>query len=312
MKRNAFLWSGAVIYFCLILLVLSIVQYGILGVLDESADTRASADRVYKIAYNVFFDFNLHLSREAGRAASQICERGGDPGDLTSCLDLQNWLRLTYSWLNEEGLSSNLSVSRVQFYRHREGDPRDLVQLSQLGLPKEYAYYAGSINLDAVLLISIRDVRTGVSRETEFHVRSLCPIRIFLLKDLSYSFVAQVTENLGTWIRGRDAQDLAENISRSIVDRAENFFWDIRQGLFRGRCEYHVWVSRIGGSLFEVSISLNLVELTDMGEFSFVVSDSKRTRISFRLRDIRTVFRCRLESPSDGPDSGECEGTVYS
>jgi len=280
--------------------------------IDEAADTRASADRVYKIAYNVFFDFNLYLSREVGRAAFQICERGGDPGDLASYIDLQHWLRLTHSWLDQEGLSSNLSVHGIQLYPHREGDSRDLVQLSQLGLPKGHVRYEGSINLDAVLFISVGDARTGVSRDTEFHVRSLCPIRIFLLKDLSYSFAARVTENLGAWMRGRDAQDLAENISRGIVDHAENFLWDIRQDLFRGRCEYHVWTSRIGTSLFEVSISLNLLELTDMGEFSFVVSGSQRVHVFFRLRDIRIAFRCRLESPSDGPDSGECEGMVCS
>ncbi len=312
MSKNAFLWSGAVIYLCLILLTFSFSQYGITSIVSKSADTRAIADRLYKTSYNLLFDLNLYLSRELGRVASEICDRGGDPRDLGFGLYVDPWLGSVDSWLNEEGFSSTVSVRELRLYPHKNGDSRDLVQLHQLGLPKEYQHYEGAINIDALLTISLGDTRTGVSRSTEFYIRSLCPIRIFLLSDLSHSFIGEVAESVEAWMEGRDAEDLAENISRGIVDCAKSFLWRLRGELFQGRIEYHVYAERFQGSLFEVSIILRLIELTDMGEFSFIISDSLSHRVSYRLRDIRMGFRCRLEPSSDGCDSGECEGVVCS
>lgn len=312
MRKNAFLWSGAVIYLCLILLIFSFSQYGMVSIFSRSADTRATADRLYKVSYNLLFDLNLYLSREIGRVSNEICGRGGDPRDLEVGLDVNPWLRLVDSWLTEEGISSIVSIRELRLYSYHNGDSRDLVQLYQLGFPREYRYYKGAINIDVVLSISLTDTQAGVSRDTEFRIRSLCPIRFFLLYDLSHSFVVNVAERAGAWMKGRDARDLAESISRGIVGCAEDFLWRLRSELFQGRVEYHIWTERLGGSLFEVSIVLCLIELTDMGEFSFVVYDSSYHRVSYRLRDIRMGFRCRLDVLSEGSNTWECWGTISS
>lgn len=312
MKKNAFLWSSAVISLCVLLLVFSLSHYAMMDLVDESAYTRASADRLYIVSYNLLFDLNSYLSREIAEAANRICERGGSPQDLKYYVELSRWFGLTGTWLDEEEFSSSISIQDLRFSCHKRGQSRDLVQLSQLQLPSEYRYYEGSINIDALLFVSLRDTQTGILRRTQFRVRSLCPIRIFLLHDLSHSFITRVTERLETWTNGKDAGDLAENISRGIVNTARDFLLEIHPQFFRGRVEYHVWTNRIEKSLFEVSILLGLVEITDMGEFSFSLSSSQLRRVSYRLQDIRIGFRCRLGPPAEGSDTGECAGVVSS
>ncbi len=281
-----------------------------MSLVDESAYTRASADRLYIVSYNILFDLNSYLSYEIAEATNLICKRGGNPQDLNSYVDLSRWVGLVGTWLDEEEFSYSISVQDLRFSRHQKGQSRDLVQLSQLKLPSEYRYYEGSINIDALLIVSLRDTQTGILRRTEFRIRSLCPIRIFLLHDFSYSFITRVTECLRAWTIGQDAGDLAENISAGIVGTARDFLWEIRPQLFRGRIEYHIRTSRIEKSVFEVSIVLGLVEITDIGEFSFSLSDSQLYRVSYRLQDIRIGFRCRLEPPAEGSDTGECSGVI--
>lgn len=312
MKRNAFLWSGAVIYLCIILLVFSLSHYGIIDLMDRSAYMRATADRLHFVSYNLLFDLNSYLSREVGTVARIMGENGGEPRELASFLDIDRWLGITRSWLDEEEFLHTVSVQMLGVSPHGKGEFRDLVQLNQLGLPKKYRYYDGAIDIDALLLVSLTDTRVGVSRNVEFRIRSLCPIRIFLLHDLSHEFVNRVAESMRTWPMGTDAQDLAESISQGVVACARGFLEEIRSLLFRGRVEYYVWTTRTTASLYEVVIALNLVEITDIGEFSFIVSDSSLQRVSYRLRDIRMGFRCRLVPSSKGSDTGRCEGVISS
>jgi len=279
---------------------------------QESNRNRISSDRLYMVSYNLLFDLNRYLVRQIGIQTIRLGQCGGDPQYLIENLDLKSWLINVGSFLDKKGLLSNISIRELRIFPHARGDLRDVVQLSQLGLPDEYRYYEGAISIDAILCVELRDIENGVSLRTDFRIRSLCPIRFFLLHDLSNSFVTSLRESICGWIDGKNAKDLAESIAEGLNLHARRFLNTIGKSLFRGRIEYSIRARRLVKSTFEVSVTLRLVETSDMGKFSSVILDGRLHRVFYRLRDIKMAFRCDLGTFSGGEDTAECEGVVCS
>ena len=268
-----------------------------------------ASDRLQLTAYNLLFDLNLYLYNKVGEEAYQIAVSGGSP-TLLSKITLEHWLSTAKNWLKVEGIDGEIDTPYFELNQHRVSS-QDAVLMNELALPLSDPLYIDAIDINADLNVSLRDMRTKVTFQTLFKIRSLNPIRIFGLNEIATKFCKEIQIIAPSWGSDKSINEMVKDVEIQFRDFARSFLQKASTQSYASTVSYEIHVKRVNAIQCQVIIKLNDLNITDMSKYAYGTACSKLARINYRLqhREIRWEYSTQF-TPKDFGDV-KIIGNIY-
>lgn len=272
----------------------------------ETTRNRMAADKLQFIAYNLLLDLNLYLYQRAGEEAYNIAAIGETPHSLNG-IYLQDWLSAAKNRLKQEGVAAEVEISYLKLSQHTTSN-RDAVLMMALGLPLSDTSYMGAIDIDADLNVSLRDVQTGIVFQTFFKLKSLNPVRIYLLSEIATNFCKELQITAPTWTSKTNLNQVAEELGIRFTEFAKNFLKKFSSQAYLSELSYAIHVETVNATQCQLEIILKTLEITDMSNSAYVLIGSHLTHIIYRAPYQKTLWyyaKSNIEGPNKATLSGQ-------
>jgi len=307
--KNAFLWSIAIVYLLVILVFCSISQNSAAELIAQTAANRMAADRLELAAYNLLFDLNEYLHKKIGIELYLLAKNGENPNQLVYELSAAEWIKTAETWLKANGIAAFIVIQDIRTNRHTQNDKRDLILMSTLGIPQEFEFYEGAVDIDAVITTRLVDTSTQATFLVKFNIKSLHPVRIYDLCTMSGILCKRVTSEIRSWAKGTNAERIALNLKKELRKFLVSFLNGVSQSFYSGQVSYRIIVRKTSAVQYIINLHLMKIELTDMSKYAFVLIDKRFVRVSY-ITSFKISLKYLTATSKAGPKQIAIDGVV--
>jgi hypothetical protein len=298
--KNAFIWSIAIVYLLVILIFCSISQNSAAELIAQTATNRMAADRLQLAAYNLLFDFNEYLHKKIGVELYLLAKNGENLDQLSRRLSVEEWIKTAETWLKGNGIAASIVVQDIHTNRHTPNNRRDLIQMSALGIPQEFEFYEGAVDINAVIAAHLIDTGTKATLYVKFNVKSLHPVRVYGLYTMSESLGKSITSKIRGWIKGTNAESIGLNLKRELRKFLVSFLNELSQSFYSGKISYQIMVRKISALQYTIDLYLTKIELTDISKYAFVLIEKRFVRVTY-ITNFKISLKYLTLTSSAGP-----------
>ncbi|MBS7643728.1 MAG: hypothetical protein QXR63_07220 [Candidatus Bathyarchaeia archaeon] len=298
--KNAFIWSIAIVYLLVILIFCSISQNSAAELIAQTAANRMAVDRLQLTAYNLLFDFNEYLHKKVGIELYLLAKNGESLNQLNYRLSVEEWVKTTEAWVKGNGIIASIQVQDIQTNRHTPNKKRDLILMSALGIPQEFEFYEGAVDINAAITANLVDTGVKATLFVKFTVKSLHPVRVYSLYTISGSLCKSIASKIRGWTKGTNAESIALNLKKELREFLVSFLRELSQSFFSGKISYQIVVRKIGSLQYTVDLHLTKIELTDISKYAFVLIEKRFIRVSY-ITNFKITLKYLTLTSSAGP-----------
>jgi hypothetical protein len=298
-KIDAFVWSAASIFVCVILLSCSLSENFALTLLFDINANRMISDKLQLIAQNALFDLNQYLYHIAGTEIYLVATQGEDPYTLSSRVEakISSWRRTFNEGLYDRCVNGEIYVDDIKVDLYTLDRGLDVIQLNAIGLGS-CSFQEGSVAISASLKIRLMDATTQLQLEKYFRIKIAHPVRLFELHDELNNLRALLGNLPNTWYSENNTSNIAGNVELALVDLLTKFLATLSKKNVYGKLKYAVTCQKIDSNSCRINIALANIELTDLGSYVQLNSTTEHVTLKTHLEtELVYVNRFQLNGP---------------